>query len=55
MSNERCKTCLFGDKCVSLEDCDYYAPLDEDSEMDRYMELGRVEFHDAWIQYTSGW
>lgn len=56
MNNERCMTCLFGDKCRSEEDCDRYTPFDDDDEaVDRYIEERRVEFRDAWFRYTSEW
>ena len=56
MNNERCITCLFGDKCHSEEDCDRYTPFDDDDEaIDRYIEEQRAEFRDAWFRYTSEW
>lgn len=56
LSNDKCKTCVFGGQCHSAEDCDFYAPLDDDwSEIEEYIEEGRTEYRDAWAQYTSGW
>lgn len=56
LSNDKCKTCVFGGQCHSAEDCDRYTPFDDDDEaIDRYIEEQRAEFRDAWFRYTSEW
>lgn len=53
---KKCSNCYFGDKCGCGEICDDYAPLiDEltDEEVSKMVEIGRVAFYDAWIEYIS--
>lgn len=56
MRKKKCMTCLFGDRCYFIGSCEYYCPLDDNRDkVDRYIEDRRIEFYNAWIQYTSGW
>ncbi len=53
MREHNCRNCLFGDKCPAVQTCDYYAPLDDDSGTDEYIENEYHEFYKDWVRYTS--
>ena len=62
--NRSCESCLWGDKCkdmkyksFSLTDipCEDYWTIDEDAEVDRIIELERVEFMERWDDYSKDW
>jgi hypothetical protein len=59
-----CKDCLWGDKCRDMEHksfsladipCEDYWTIDEDAEVDRIIELERVEFMERWNEYEKDW
>lgn len=53
MKEHNCRNCLFGTKCPSVQVCDYYAPLDDDSGTDEYIEIERQKFYKDWMYYAS--
>lgn len=55
MNKERCKSCFWGDKCCSVEDCKHYFPMEDDTAMELYIECRRQEFYDEWRRYTAEW
>jgi hypothetical protein len=53
LNHKSCEGCLFSDQCRSQEDCEFYSPIDEDDAMNEYIEQGRAEFLDDWLDYIS--
>ena len=55
MYKKDCKVCLFGDKCRSDADCEYFSLLD-DFDIDppeEYIDDMRAEYYTAWMEYVS--
>lgn len=56
MIEHNCRTCLFYNQCTHRFMCDNYTPsgdLAEEDALDTYIEERRIEFNEAWYQYTS--
>ena len=52
-SKEKCKRCLSGEQCYSIENCDHYSPLDDEFNEDRYIEERRQDFYEEWLKYIG--
>lgn len=52
MYNKRCCSCLFGGRCVSYGDCEYYAPFDDNME-DLELEQYKKEYYLEWMAYIA--
>lgn len=56
MIEHDCRACLFYDRCTHWEVCESFTPAGDDAEdeaLDTYIEERRIEFHQAWYEYTS--
>lgn len=53
MNRRNCKNCLYGDVCPSSSVCEYYAPIEDDGNLDAYIESERQKFYRDWLRYTS--
>lgn len=55
MSKNNCTICLFGDRCVSKRDCEYYSPIDDmtDIELEQYIEDERLQYSHDWWRYIN--
>lgn len=53
MYKQNCEGCLWRDKCCSPDGCEYYDPLDDGEELDRYIEERRKEFNEEWLAYVA--
>lgn len=53
MNRRNCKNCLYGDVCPSSSVCEHYAPIEDDGNLDAYIESERQKFYRDWLRYTS--
>nr|DAP58628.1 MAG TPA: toxin [Caudoviricetes sp.] len=55
MYKKDCRACLFGDKCRSDADCEYFSILDDydDDTQEEYIDAMRGEYYMAWMKYVS--
>ena len=53
MEKSNCQHCLWGNKCCSDDNCEYYDPLDETEDLDIYIEERRKEFYAEWLIYIA--
>lgn len=55
MHKKYCRACLFGDKCRSEDDCEYFSALDDcnNDPSEGYIDDMRAEYYTAWMKYIS--
>lgn len=53
MKKRNCKNCLYDDICPESKVCQYYTPINDDGDMDEYIESERRKFYKEWFRYTS--
>lgn len=53
--SETCDGCIWEEVCANTLPCYDYSPIDEDSELDEYIEARRYEFGKDWDEYMREW
>lgn len=52
MTRTNCQNCMWGDKCSTTGECDYYDPLDENHLEAVY---DKAAFQKEWSSYIKNW
>lgn len=53
MNKRICKDCFWEGRYCFQEDCEDYNPLEDDAEMEKYIEERRLEFYREWVMYLA--